>query len=129
MLADHNAIPVLAVTDLERARAFYEGTLRLTSVGDVPEGVMYGTANGGMLVYPSAYAGTNKATGISFQVATDAFDAEVDALRSAGVTLLTFDAPEGTWQDGVLVDGDARAAWFTDPDGNILNVETGMSLE
>jgi catechol 2,3-dioxygenase-like lactoylglutathione lyase family enzyme len=129
MLTDHTAIPVLAVADLDKARTFYEQTLGLPAPQVGPDGVVYRTASGGFLVYPSAYAGTNKATGISFQVATDAFDAEVDALRSAGVTLLTFDAPEGTWQDGVLVDGDARAAWFTDPDGNILNVETGMSLE
>ena len=126
MLADHNAIPVLAVTDLERARAFYEGTLRLTSVGDVPEGVMYGTANGGLLVYPSAYAGTNKATGISFQVPESVFADEIAALRSAGVTFQTFDVPAdyGTWNDGVLSGGGMTAVWFADPDGNVLNVES-----
>lgn len=125
MLSAHPAIPVLAVTDVERARAFYEGTLGFTPGDDeVPEGVLYTTANGGFLVYPSSYAGTNKATGISFQLPGDAFDSEVSALRSAGVELQTFDVPDGEWVDGVLVSGGMKAAWFADPDGNVLNVET-----
>ena len=40
MLADHAAIPVLAVTDLDRAREFYEGTLGFTSGPEVPDGVI-----------------------------------------------------------------------------------------
>ena len=127
MLSDHPAIPVLAVTDIERAHAFYEGTLGFTHGDEVAEGVMYTTANGGFLVYPSSYAGTNKATGISFQIPGDAFDAEVAALRAAGIELQTFDVPEGEWVDGVLTDGSMKAAWFADPDGNVLNVETGSS--
>lgn len=127
MLSDHAAIPVVAVTDFERARAFYEGKLGFASVEDVPEGgVIYGTSNGGLLVYPSSFAGTNKATGVSFQVAEAAFDAELDALRAAGVTFQTFDVPAefGTWADGVLTGGTMRSVWFADPDGNVLNVET-----
>jgi len=129
MLTDHTAIPVLAVKDLATARSFYEGTLGLPSPQVRRDEAVYRTPSGGFLVYTSAYAGTNQATGISFQVPGDAFDAELGALRSAGVELLTFDVPGATWEDGVLVDGDTRAAWFTDPDGNILNVETGMALE
>ncbi|WP_231384038.1 VOC family protein [Cellulomonas sp. URHD0024] len=126
MLSAHPAIPVLAVTDLERARAFYEGTLGFTPGNDeIPEGVLYSTATSGFLVYPSTYAGTNKATAISFQIPGDAFDAEVAALRSAGVELQTFDVPEGEWVDGVLTFESTKSAWFADPDGNILNVETG----
>jgi catechol 2,3-dioxygenase-like lactoylglutathione lyase family enzyme len=125
MLSDHAAIPVLAVTDMDKARGFYEGTLGFTGTSDVPEGVVYRTSNGGFLVYPSAYAGTNKATAISFQLSADAFDAEVDALRAAGVAFQTFDLPgDATWTDGVLSDGGMRAVWFADPDGNVLNVET-----
>jgi len=76
-------------------------------------------------VYPSAYAGTNKATGISFQLSADAFDSEVAALRAAGIQFQTFDLPgDATWDDGVLTDGTMSAAWFADPDGNVLNVET-----
>jgi catechol 2,3-dioxygenase-like lactoylglutathione lyase family enzyme len=127
MLSDHLAMPCLAVTDLDRARRFYEQTLGLRT-RDVPGmdeamGVVYATKDGGLLVYPSQHAGTNKATAVSFSIADEAFDAEVAALRAAGVTFQTFEMPSGSWEDGVLVDGGMRAAWFADPDGNVLNVE------
>jgi len=124
MLSDAKAIPVIAVTDLDRARAFYEGKLGFTSTGPTPEGIMYGTASGPFLVYPSGFAGGNKATVISFQLDGSAFDAEAAALRSAGISFATFDVPEGEWHDGVLEGDGMKAAWFTDPDGNFLNIET-----
>src|SRR6478672_3759231 len=72
--------------------------------------------------------GTNRASSMSFQVAGAAFDAEVAALRDNGVTFQTFDAPGISWDDGVAaMGGDARGVWFADPDGNILNVETGVN--
>jgi catechol 2,3-dioxygenase-like lactoylglutathione lyase family enzyme len=123
MLSAHRSIAVLAVTDLARARSFYEGTLGFSGT-DGPGGVMYAAGDTEFLVYPSSFAGTNKATGISFQIAPDAFDAEVDALRAARIELQTFDVPEGEWKDGVLTGMGMKAAWFSDPDGNILNVES-----
>ncbi|MBB1516017.1 VOC family protein [Tessaracoccus sp. MC1679] len=117
-------IPTLAVSDLEQARAFYEGVLQLTPQDDVPEGALYTAGASAFLVYPSTFAGTNKATYMSFQVPSSAFDAEVAALRAQGVTFLTFDLPDGTWEDGVASLGDqGKAVWFEDPDGNFLNIE------
>jgi catechol 2,3-dioxygenase-like lactoylglutathione lyase family enzyme len=124
MLSQHVPIPTLAVADLERARSFYEGTLGFVPAREVPDGVMYGAGASSFFVYPSAYAGTNKATAMSFQVPQDAFDAEVGALRDAGLDFQTFELEGMEWQDGVAVAGSMRAVWFSDPDGNILNVET-----
>ena len=124
MLADHSPVPTLAVSDLDRARAFYEGTLGFTPQGDVPDGVLYRAGGGSFLVYPSAYAGTNKATAMSFDVPDDAFDAEVSALREKGIDFDTFDMEGIEWSDGVAQFGSMRAVWFTDPDGNILNLGT-----
>lgn len=82
---------------------------------------MYAAGSGAFLVYPSAFAGTNKATAMSFQVPLEGFDAEAAALRDRGVTFLTFEMPGATWQDGVASFGDqGKAVWFQDPDGNIL---------
>lgn len=125
MLADYVPIPTLAVTDLQRAREFYEGVLGFAPRGDGADGLIYEAGGGAFLVYPSAYAGTNKATAASFQVPVEAFDGEVAALRAKGVTFQTFEMEGLTWDDGVASWGEARAVWFTDPDGNILNVETG----
>lgn len=55
MLGDHDSIATLAVTDLGRARAFYEG-------------VLYAAGSGAFLVYPPSFAGTNKATAMSSPV-------------------------------------------------------------
>jgi catechol 2,3-dioxygenase-like lactoylglutathione lyase family enzyme len=127
MLSDFAPVPTLAVSDLQRAREFYEGVLGFASVGDVAEGVMYPSGNRSFLVYPSAHAGTNKATAMSLQLSAEAFDAEVAALREKGVTFDEFEMDQITWDNGVasMPDG-SRAAWFTDPDGNILNLEVGM---
>lgn len=124
MLSESTAIPVLAVTDLERACSFYEGTLGFRSSREAAEGVLYRVGSGELLVYPSAYAGTNRATAVSFQVAGDAFDGEVADLRSRGVTFDTFEAEGLEWDDGVASAPGMRAVWFSDPDGNVLNLET-----
>lgn len=127
MLSDHPAVAVISVTDLDWARGFYEGTLGLRPAREVPDGVMYRAGGVDVLVYPSAYAGTNKATALSFQVPPAAFDAEVADLRARGVTFQTFDLEGLTWEDGVAtMDGGVRGVWFADPDGNILNVDTEM---
>ena len=128
MLSDYPAVPVLAVSDLGRARAFYEGTLGLSPTTEVAEGVMYRAGGVDLLVYPSSYAGTNKATAVSFAVPAEAFDAEIAELRSRGVTFETYDMEGVTWTDGVAVMEGMKSAWFTDPDGNILNVEAGDTV-
>ncbi len=125
MLHEYVPIPTLAVTDLRRARGYYEGVLGFAPGPDTAGGVMYAAGGSSFLVYPSSFAGTNKATAMSFQVPAEAFDAEVAALRERGVQFQTFDAEGLTWDDGVATFDGTRSAWFEDPDGNILNVETG----
>ncbi|MCB0912900.1 MAG: VOC family protein [Propionibacteriaceae bacterium] len=125
MLADHAPMPTLATADLARAREFYEGTLGFTPADDVAEGVLYRAGNSSFLVYPSSFAGTNKATSMSFNVPSGDFEAIVGDLRGKGVDFDTFDLPVGTWTDGVADFGNGmKGVWFTDPDGNILNVDT-----
>lgn len=127
MLSDYTPTTSLAVTDVARAREFYEGVLGLAPGGEAAGGVLYTAGAGRILVYPSAFAGTNRATAASFEVPVDAFDAEVATLRAKGVTFQTFELAGVTWDDGVATMGDARAVWFADPDGNILNVGTPMA--
>ncbi|WP_299447083.1 VOC family protein [uncultured Phycicoccus sp.] len=128
MLSDHSPTATIAVKDLETARAFYETTLGATPKTENDEGILYTAGSGDFFVYRSEYAGSNKATAMSFMLPDEAFDAEVAALREKGVTFQTFDAPGLEWADGVasMDGGQLRSAWFTDPDGNILNIECGM---
>jgi catechol 2,3-dioxygenase-like lactoylglutathione lyase family enzyme len=126
MLTEYVPIPTLGVSDLSRAREFYETVLGFAPGADTADGVVYASGTGGFLVYPSGFAGTNKATAMSFQVPEGTFDAEIVALRAKGIEFQTFEAEGLTWDDGVAQWGESRAVWFADPDGNILNVETGM---
>ena len=74
-----------------------------------------------MLVYPSEYAGTNKATAAAWAVGDD-FDAIVEELRSKGVSFEHYDLPDTTREGDVHIADDFKAVWFKDPDGNILNL-------
>ena len=123
MLGKRDATPMIAVKDLDRARKFYEDKLGLKEVDDFGEGFMLKSGDTQLSVYRSEFAGTNKATAVSFPVPADGFDSEVAALRAKGVTFQTFEAEGLSWDDGVASYGDTyRSVWFEDPDGNILNV-------
>jgi catechol 2,3-dioxygenase-like lactoylglutathione lyase family enzyme len=122
MLGSKNAGATLAVSDLDRARDFYENTLGLTSIQDDPGGVLYRSGESVVLVYPSEFAGTNKATAASWAVGDD-FDAIVQELTAKGTTFEHYDDLPDTTRDGdVHTTGDFKAVWFKDPDGNILNL-------
>ena len=122
MLAGKAAAATLAVGDLERARDFYENTLGLPVLQDVPGAILYKSGDSVVLVYPSEFAGTNKATAASWAVGDD-FDSIVDDLREKGVTFEHYDdLPETTREGDVHVMDAYKAVWFKDPDGNILNL-------
>lgn len=127
MLRDKNAGATLAVTDLARARDFYERTLGLEAIDENPGGVLYRSGSSVVLVYPSEFAGTNKATAAGWAVGDD-LDAIVEELRAKGVTFEHYDdLPETTRDGDVHTTGGFKAVWFKDPDGNILNL-TSMSM-
>jgi catechol 2,3-dioxygenase-like lactoylglutathione lyase family enzyme len=122
MLAGKDAAATLAVSNLERARDFYENTLGLEAVQEPPGAILYRSGNSVVLVYPSEYAGTNKATAASWAVGAD-FDSIVQALTDKGVTFEHYDdLPETTREGDVHRMGDFKTVWFKDPDGNILNL-------
>ena len=126
MLSDHTPVATLPTADLSKARSFYEDTLGLKPERDGMDGVAYTCGDGTVFVYESEYAGTNKATAVSFDVPMSAFDDEVGALRDKGVSFMTFEAEGLEWNDGVASMGeDMKSVWFTDPDGNILNISAG----
>ena len=121
MLAGKDAAATLAVSDLQRAREFYENTLGLTPVQEPPGAILYKSGNSVVLVYPSEFAGTNQATAASWAVGDD-FDAIVDELRSKGVSFEHYELPDTTRDGDVHIAADFKAVWFKDPDGNILNL-------
>jgi len=122
MLGEKDAAATLAVSDLERARDFYENTLGLAPAQEIPGAMLYKSGNSVLLVYPSEYAGTNQATSVSWAVGDD-FDAIVEDLRAKGVTFERYDdLPETTREGDVHIIGEFKGVWLKDPDGNILSL-------
>jgi catechol 2,3-dioxygenase-like lactoylglutathione lyase family enzyme len=120
MLGDRDVAATLAVSDLDAARTFYEGTLGLAVDMDMPgEGIVYKAGASRLLVYRSEFAGTNQATAASWSVGDD-LESVIDALRAKGVTFEHYDLPETTRDGDIHVMGNTRGAWFKDPDGNII---------
>jgi catechol 2,3-dioxygenase-like lactoylglutathione lyase family enzyme len=69
MLANTDAATNIAVRDVKAARKFYEGTLGLKQVDAEGDGVIaYQSGDTTILVYRSDYAGTNKATALTWNV-------------------------------------------------------------
>jgi len=126
MLSQTTPVATLATADLSKARPFYEDTLGLAVQREGMGGVFYSCGTGRVFVYESAFAGTNKATALSFEVQLADFDPEVQALREKGVRFMTFELDGADWDDGVASMGDRmKSVWFADPDGNILNLAAG----
>jgi len=126
MLSSHTPVATLPTSDMSKARDFYQDTLGLTVDRDGTGAVSYTCGGGHLFVYESAYAGTNQATSVTFNVPTADFDGEVAALREKGIEFMTFEMDGVDWTDGVASMGtEMKAVWFTDPDGNILNLSAG----
>jgi len=126
MLKDRNSSAIIAVSDLARARTFYEGALGLTlDGGDVEGGFLnFLTGETSLGVYASEFAGTNKANAVTWEMKGDIVEV-VNDLRSKGVTFEHY--PDlGTLNGDVHKSGDMKMVWFKDPDGNILHLVQGM---
>jgi catechol 2,3-dioxygenase-like lactoylglutathione lyase family enzyme len=124
MLADSNAIATIAVKDLDAARTFYGDVLGLKerAPSDNPEVLTYGSGSSTILVYRSQYAGTNKATVVTWAVGED-LESIVQTIKAKGVAFEHYDLPQLSRQGDIHVAGDGlKVAWFKDPDGNILSI-------
>jgi catechol 2,3-dioxygenase-like lactoylglutathione lyase family enzyme len=125
MLGDKDVCGVIAVKDLDSGKKFYEETLGLKQDKEDPGGILYNSGKSKLYLYQSEFAGTNKATAVAWNV--DDIDGVVSALKAKGVSFEHYDNLPGVKLEGdVHVMGSAKAAWFKDPDGNILNVVSGM---
>lgn len=112
---------VAAVSDLDRAKDFYERQLGLTPDPEEEGGVRYPCAPGSSIfIYLSPEnAGTSQATVAGWFV--DDLHETINDLTSRGVAFEHYDQPEvKTDERGVFDNGRLRAAWVKDPDGNTI---------
>jgi len=120
MLTSSDVIAFAAATDLDRARAFYQGVLGLRLMEQNPFACVF-DAHGTMLRVTAVpeVAGAGY-TVLGWRVGDIA--ATSAELRAKGVTFTRYEGieqdDEGVWHTPA---GD-RIAWFTDPDGNTLSL-------
>ena len=113
--------------DLDRTVAFYQGTLGLQVLHrrEIMPGVdevRFGTG-GGILCFESGdpQGKTNDLVGWD----VDDVEATVAALKDKGVVFEEYDYPSLKTVDGIATLGSMQAAWFRDPDGNLLALVSG----
>lgn len=121
MLGNSNPCPTIGVKDLAVARKFYEEVLGFNDVimeSSETQQVVYKSGAAGVQIYVTSAAGTNQATYATWEV--DDIAAVVSDLMDKGVEFEHYEMPGTTFEAGVHTMADEKAAWFKDPDGNIL---------
>ena len=123
-LGGYRVVASLAVSDMNEARAFYEGKLGLIVGTDSGDNVAYRCGEGTSIhVYLSPdSAGKSTATLVGWYV--DDAERVVDELVTTGVSFEHYDErPIVTDEKGIATfEGGAKVAYFKDPDGNTLSV-------
>jgi catechol 2,3-dioxygenase-like lactoylglutathione lyase family enzyme len=120
-LRDARVEPAVPVSDMAKAKEFYEGKLGLSGgrpIGD--GGITYPCGAGREIhIYPSpANAGKSSGTIAAWEV--EDLEKTVDELTANGVSFAQVDSDRRkTNEKGIAELGDDRIAWFKDPDGNV----------
>jgi catechol 2,3-dioxygenase-like lactoylglutathione lyase family enzyme len=127
-LGGYRVVASLAVSDMDEARAFYEGKLGLIVGTDSGDNVAYRCGEGTSIhVYLSPdSAGKSTATLVGWYV--DDAERVVDELVTTGVSFEHYDeGPIVTDKKGIATfEGGAKVAYFKDPDGNTLSVAQAL---
>jgi predicted enzyme related to lactoylglutathione lyase len=128
MLKHAPIVPYIPATDIARARRFYEEKVGLVPREETAGGVVYECGDRSWIfLYPSAGAGTSKASQAFWQV--DDLEAEMAELKARGVVFEEYDMPGIKTVNGIVTAGGAKAAWFKDSEGNILAVIQTLRAE
>jgi catechol 2,3-dioxygenase-like lactoylglutathione lyase family enzyme len=110
---------MLPVRDIGRARGFYENQLALPPGVEKPDGkVVYPCGGMEIALFPKEGGTRAEHTALSFRVEDIA--AAVSTLEARGVVFSDYDLPGLRTVGHVCVLGSEKAAWFADPEGNIL---------
>lgn len=113
----HAYIPV---SDVTRARQFYEKIVGLKPKEEYAGGVIYECGGAEVFMYPTPNAGTSKASQAFWSVKD--VEAEVAELKARGVKFEEYNIPGGGMKNSIATAGGAKTAWFKDTEGNILAI-------
>jgi len=117
MLSNCRVHATLPTSDVDHLRTWYEGVLGLTPLAVRPGAVLYETTPGSVFAISRGSVGSSSThTQMAFTVAD--VEAEVAELEARGVVFESYESPLTV--GGIATIGPGRAAWFKDPDGNLL---------
>jgi catechol 2,3-dioxygenase-like lactoylglutathione lyase family enzyme len=123
MLSALMVVATLPVSDLDRAKDFYGGTLGLTQLWENPASVRFRCGSLSELSVFKRGATTTEHTLAHFEVGD--LEATVRELEAKGVTFLDYAEGPLKTTGHIAQLGPARTAWFKDPDGNTLGLRQG----
>ena len=113
-------VPTVAVTDLERATGFFREQLGLPLLEELPFALRFGAGKGTQFSVRRGQPNVGQ-TAAHFEVHD--IESVVRDLTSRGVTFEEYETPKTV--NFIAQVGQARAAWFKDPDGNVFGVREG----
>ncbi|WP_197410776.1 VOC family protein [Devosia epidermidihirudinis] len=123
LLKDIDSTAIIAVTDMTHAREFYGRLLGLEEASSDDNIARYHTGRTSLVVYKSDNAGTNKANAVVWGVGRQ-IDAIVADLLGKGIKFEHYPEMGMDYANGIHSAGSFKAAWFKDPDGNILHLNS-----
>jgi catechol 2,3-dioxygenase-like lactoylglutathione lyase family enzyme len=125
MLTQSKAFSSFSVDDLEKAKAFYGGTLGLTVAEEAGMGLRLKLSGGtSVFIYPKG-PGHEPATFTVLNFPVDDIEDAVTELSEKGVTFEQYTGDIQTDEKGIAASpgGEGpKMAWFKDPAGNVLGL-------
>lgn len=113
-------VATIPVTDLDRAKSFYQETLGLELLWENPASVRFGCGGGTELSVFRRGPSTADHTLAHFEVPD--IETAVRDLEDKGISFIDYaDGPLQTTGHIARI-GPARGAWFQDPDGNTIGL-------
>jgi catechol 2,3-dioxygenase-like lactoylglutathione lyase family enzyme len=104
------------------SRVFWEERLGFAPLRELPTAIIYGAGDGSAFAISQT---SGRPSGAHTQMAftTPDIEAEVAELTAHGITFEAYDWPGLTTVNGIAdMPGGSRAAWFKDPDGNLIGI-------
>jgi len=120
LLADAMLVTTVAVSDLDRAKQFFQDRLGLSPVDETPFAVRLAAGKGTQV---SVRRGQPNAGQTVAHFEVDDIESVVRDLSARGVIFEEYESPKTI--NFIAQVGPARAAWFKDPDGNVFGVREG----
>jgi predicted enzyme related to lactoylglutathione lyase len=122
VLSDNLVFPILLSMDLDASRRFYHEVIGLEILReDEGDRIVFRCGGGTQLAVTASTVGTaDTQTQMAWRVPN--IHAAVIELRSRGVRIEEYQAPDPVTVDGIADMGHSWAAWFIDPSQNVLAV-------